>query len=84
MQAGEPCVTPGGPPVPVAAAGILSTLAWRELLQGPLFRGGSGSKLCGARIRPRSGAGGRTHESSPGNRGMIQSEAQIASCGKVL
>lgn len=41
MQAGAPFVAPGGPVVPLAAAGIivwlLSTLAWRELVAGGAF-----------------------------------------------
>jgi len=41
MQAGAPFVAPGGPLVPLAAAGIivwlLSTLAWRELIAGAAF-----------------------------------------------
>lgn len=41
MQAGAPFVAPGGPFVPIAAAGIiiwlLSSLAWRELIAGSAF-----------------------------------------------
>ena len=41
VQAGAPFIAPGGPVVPIAAAGIimwlLSTLAWRELIAGVAF-----------------------------------------------
>ena len=57
-QAGKPFVAPGGPLVPIAAAGIivwlLSTLAWRELAAGGVFVIVTGAIFMARQFRTRT------------------------------
>lgn len=61
MQAGAPFVAPGGPLVPIAAAGIivwlLSTLAWRELIAGCAFILVTAAIYAAREVRNRAAAG---------------------------